>query len=359
MDKYEDFELVGEGSFGRVFKGRPKNGPAGHFVALKLLPKVGQSESELHNLRRECKIQRTLDHDNIVKAAESFETVNELVLVTEFVDGGNLATLMSQYQNGLPVYTVKQITVDLMCALHYLHGMRVLHRDLKPQNVLIDKASGKAKLADFGFARNLGINTLVLTSIKGTPLYMAPELIEERPYDFKADLWSAGGILYEVATGKPPFATNSLFQLIKKIRYEQVSWPGGIKDSICVGFLQGLLEKDVKKRMNWQQILSHRYISELPRIMECAKLTTEFTKPLTESQELAKEIQRQDKAKKLPGGSQTLINIAQKYEEQKKKLEQMKFMSPQPFGHFKGRRYSDLPHYQQLLKPEVSRPQRR
>ena len=78
----------------------------------------------------------------------------------------------------------------MICALHYLHCNRVLHRDLKPQNVLIEKASGKAKLADFGFARKFGETTMVLTSIKGTPLYMAPELIEEKPYDYKADLWS-------------------------------------------------------------------------------------------------------------------------------------------------------------------------
>ena len=86
--------------------------------------------------------------------------------------------------------TIDLYGTDLMCALHYLHCNRVLHRDLKPQNVLIEKASGKAKLADFGFARKFGETTLVLTSIKGTPLYMAPELIEEKPYDFKADLWS-------------------------------------------------------------------------------------------------------------------------------------------------------------------------
>ena len=70
-----------------------------------------------------------------------------------------------------------------------------------------------------------GMETMVLTSIKGTPLYMAPEMIEEKPYDHSSDLWSAGAIVYELAVGHPPFPTNSLFQLIKKIRYEQVNWP--------------------------------------------------------------------------------------------------------------------------------------
>ena len=88
----------------------------------------------------------------------------------------------------LPETCVQQMAVDLICALHYLHSHRILHRDVKPQNVLID-SNGAAKLCDFGFARNLTINTYVLTSIKGTPLYMAPEMIDEKPYDHTADLW--------------------------------------------------------------------------------------------------------------------------------------------------------------------------
>lgn len=344
MNKYNVIELIGEGSFGRVFRGVAKDGQnPGLSLALKLVPKVGQSESDISAIRRECQIQKKLLHENIVRAIEAFETVNELVLVTEFIDGGNLASLMASHPNGMDDAIVKRLCIDLVCALHYLHGQRVLHRDLKPQNVLIEKSSGRAKLADFGFARNLGLNTFVLTSIKGTPLYMAPELIEEKPYDFKADLWSAGGILYEAAFGRPPFATNSLFQLIKKIRYEQIAWPS--QGRACVPFLQGLLEKDPKKRLDWDGILGHTYLSSEPRIVDCQKAMLAFTKALTESQELAKEIQRQDKASRFPGGSQTLINIAQRYEEQKKSMQQLQ-------QHYKGRRYSDLPHYQALLKPE-------
>ena len=92
------------------------------------------------------------------------------------------------FRSCLPEPRVQQIAVDLISALHYLHSHRILHRDVKPQNVLID-ANGVAKLCDFGFARNLTINTFVLTSIKGTPLYMAPEMIDEKPYDHNADLW--------------------------------------------------------------------------------------------------------------------------------------------------------------------------
>ncbi len=191
------------------------------------------------------------------------------------------------------------------------------------------------KLADFGFARNLSVKTLVLTSVKGTPLYMAPELVEEKPYDYKADLWSAGGILYELATGMPPFPTNSLFQLIKKIRSEGIAWPDHLGDK-CSSFLQGLLEKDPAKRSGWSMVLSHEFIAYDPRVQDCLRLHVD----LTESQELAKEIQRHHKAKRHPGGSsQTLINIATRHEEKQKQIkmqqQQQQFLlnlqAPQPF----------------------------
>ena len=121
-----------------------------------------------------------------------------------------------------------------------------------------------------------------------------------------------------------------------------------------MALLQGLLEKDPKRRFNWIEILNHDYLKDNVKIQECLKMNMEFTSQLTESQELAKEIQRQDKAKKLPGGSQTLIGIAQKYEDQKKKLEKMKKVAAAQ-QHHQQRRYSDMSHYQTLIKPQPVR----
>ena len=352
MEKYDVLELIGEGSFGRVFRGIRK---ADSFpVALKLIPKMAHTASELSSLRSECKIQLQLSHPNVVKMIDAFETPKEIVAVTEFVPDGDLNKLLNEDRRTQKVKVtqvreskVKQLAGDLMGALHYLHSRRVLHRDLKPANVLLDEKSNLAKLCDFGFARHLGVETMVLTSIKGTPLYMAPELIEERPYDHTADLWSAGAILYELSIGHPPFPTNSLFQLIKKIRYEQITWPLSLSDDLR-SFLQGLLEKDSKKRFTWQQILEHPFLKHTSFHFNIQRQNTvlssdndslstpntlsppisrlfsppPLTEKLSESQELAKEIQRQDKAKLLPGGSQTLIKVAEKYEKQKRKLKE-------------------------------------
>ena len=153
-----------------------------------------------------------------------------------------------------------------------------MFRDIKPQNILLDN-DGRAKLCDFGFARNLGLNTFVLTSIKvsnsfvtfqrptgtqGTPLYMAPELIEEKPYDHTADLWSLGCILYELLVGQPPFSTTSLFQLIKKIRYECIQWPAHLSPG-ARSLLSGLLEKDSRRRLSWPDLPNHPWLCHLVR----------------------------------------------------------------------------------------------
>ncbi|XP_072599040.1 serine/threonine-protein kinase 36 isoform X5 [Vulpes vulpes] len=220
MEKYHVLEMIGEGSFGRVYKGRRKY--SAQVVALKFIPKLGRSEKELRNLQREIEIMRGLRHPNIVHMLDSFETDKEVVVVTDYAEGELFQIL--EDDGKLPEDQVQAIAAQLVSALYYLHSHRILHRDMKPQNILLAKGGG-IKLCDFGFARAMSTNTMVLTSIKGTPLYMSPELVEERPYDHTADLWSVGCILYELAVGTPPFYTTSIFQLVSLILKDPVRWP--------------------------------------------------------------------------------------------------------------------------------------
>ncbi|KAM4545825.1 serine/threonine-protein kinase 36 isoform 2-T2 [Odontesthes bonariensis] len=256
MNSYHVLELVGEGSFGRVYKGRKRF--TGQVVALKFMPKVGRSEKELRGLKREIEIMRDLQHPNIVQLFDSFETETEVVVVTEYAEGQLFQIL--EDDGNLPESQVSEIACQLVSALYYLHSHRILHRDMKPQNILLGK-SGVVKLCDFGFARAMSVSTLVLTSIKGTPLYMSPELVEEKPYDHTADLWSLGCILYELHTGAPPFYTNSIFHLVQLIVRDQVKWPDTMSNT-CMSFLKGLLTKDPQKRLSWPDLLHHPFVAD-------------------------------------------------------------------------------------------------
>ncbi|XP_063377945.1 serine/threonine-protein kinase fused isoform X2 [Cydia fagiglandana] len=287
MENYDIISFVGEGSFGRVFKA--KNKETDVVVALKVIRKKGRSSKDLKNLRQECDIQRTLEHPNIIRMIDSFDTESELVVVTEYAER-ELHSILAK-EGCLNEEQVKKITWDLVSALYYLHSHRVLHRDLKPQNVLLD-SSGCAKLCDFGLARIMTNSTHILTSIKGTPLYMAPELIDEKPYDHQADLWSLGCIVYELMAGQPPFCTMSILQLVRMIRHKPVQWPSFISKE-ARSFLQGLLHKDPMKRMTWPDILAHPFVAGHILILpEDVQSESPFTQPLSHSQQEAKRLQR-------------------------------------------------------------------
>ncbi|XP_077402507.1 serine/threonine-protein kinase 36-like [Vanacampus margaritifer] len=256
MNSYHVLELVGEGSFGRVHKGMKKF--TGQVVALKFMPKTGRSNKELQSLKKEIEIMSNLQHPNIVKLFDSYETETEVVVVTEYAEGQLFQII--EDDGSLPESQVCEIACQLVSALYYLHSRRILHRDMKPQNILFDK-NGVVKLCDFGFARAMSVSTMVLTSIKGTPLYMSPELVAEKPYDHTSDLWSLGCILYELHTGMPPFYTNSIFHLVQLIVKDSIKWPDTMS-STCMSFLKGLLTKDPQKRLSWPDLLHHPFVAD-------------------------------------------------------------------------------------------------
>lgn len=145
---------------------------------------------------------------------------------------------------------------------------------MKPQNVLIS-SSGMVKLCDFGFARSMSTNTIVLTSIKGTPLYMAPELVQELPYNHTVDLWSLGVIIYELFVGQPPFYTNSIYTLIHLIVKDPVKFPDTMSPDFK-SFLQGLLNKTPSERLTWPDLLKHPFIKETDAEKRDRKVRTEL-----------------------------------------------------------------------------------
>uniref|UniRef100_A0A493T2D4 non-specific serine/threonine protein kinase n=1 Tax=Anas platyrhynchos platyrhynchos TaxID=8840 RepID=A0A493T2D4_ANAPP len=146
MEGYRVLGAVGGGSFGTVYKARRRH--SAQVVAMKFIPKLGRSRQELRSLRREMEVMRGLRHPNIVRMLDSFETEQEVVVVTEYAEGELFQIL--EDDGSLPEEQVQAIAAQLVSALYYLHSHRILHRDMKPQNILLGK-DGVIKLCDFGW----------------------------------------------------------------------------------------------------------------------------------------------------------------------------------------------------------------
>ena len=158
-------------------------------------------------------------------------------------------------------YAIKYLK-QLSEGLKYLLSNNIIHRDLKPQNILVSDI-GDIKITDFGFARYFD-NDIMIQTICGSPLYMAPEIMKSQKYDYKSDLWSVGVIFYEMLVGKTPFKSKNIYELIRKIENDKVIVPPKIKLSIsCKNLLFNLLKKDPEDRISWEDFFEHPLIKNV------------------------------------------------------------------------------------------------
>jgi fused-like protein len=260
---YDVLERIGEGSFGRVHRGRRRF--TGQFVALKFIATAARAPDELAALRSEVAILRRLDHPHIVLLLDCFETRADIVCVTELCHGELLGVLAADGALARPA--AARVAAQLVSALAYLAAAGVMHRDLKPQNVLVG-ARGAVKLADFGFACELHGGAgggALLHSIKGTPLYMAPELFAAGSYTPSADVWALGALVFELAAGRPPFYAASLAELLKVIVADAPvelprEWDG---DEDLRDFVRACLARDPAARPSWDALARHPFVAGL------------------------------------------------------------------------------------------------
>ncbi len=208
LDDFVKIEKIGEGTYGVVFKGRNKK--TGEIVAMKKIRLESEEEGVPSTAIREISLLRELQHPNIVNLSDIIMQENRLYLIFEFLT----MDLKKYIDSAIPPkefmdpQLVKSYTYQILQGMLFCHQRRVLHRDLKPQNLLIDK-NGTIKLADFGLARAFGIPVRVYTHEVVTLWYRAPEiLLGSSKYSCPIDMWSIGCIMAEMATKKPLFQVN-------------------------------------------------------------------------------------------------------------------------------------------------------
>lgn len=261
MHRYEQIAQIGKGSFGVVYKCRLKQ--TGQFVAVKQISTYGKSSSELAALNSEISLLKEINHPNTIRFFESFEEDGSVVIVTELAQSDLYSIFASD--GPLNIETIQKVCFQLLNVLTYLHSRRIAHRDIKSQNVLISQ--GICKLCDFGFARQMSQQTLALQSIKGTPLYLAPEIAKGKKYNIISDMWAFGVMIFELATGRTPFTASDFLTLMNilqddsnKVPYDKYSIFA--REPLFKNFCECMLQRNPDKRWSSKQMLDHPFLSE-------------------------------------------------------------------------------------------------
>ncbi|XP_031562569.1 cyclin-dependent-like kinase 5 [Actinia tenebrosa] len=215
MQKYEKLEKIGEGTYGTVFKA--KNKESHEIVALKRVRLDDDDEGVPSSALREISLLKELKHNNIVRLHDVLHSEKKLTLVFEFCDQ-DLKKYFDSCQGEVDAHVVKSFMFQLLRGLAFCHSHNVLHRDLKPQNLLINK-DGELKLADFGLARAFGIPVRCYSAEVVTLWYRPPDvLMGAKLYSTSIDMWSAGCIFAEMANGgRPLFPGNDIEDELRRI----------------------------------------------------------------------------------------------------------------------------------------------
>ncbi|XP_077572543.1 serine/threonine-protein kinase Nek1 isoform X14 [Stigmatopora nigra] len=215
MDKYEKVMKIGEGSFGKAILVKDKKD--GHQYVIKEVCISGMSEKARQESRKEVAVLANMSHPNIVQYKESFEERGFLYIVMDYCEGGDLfKKINSQKGMFFPEEQILDWFVQICLALKYIHDRKILHRDIKSQNIFLTK-DGTVQLGDFGIARVLNSTVELARTCIGTPYYLSPEICENKPYNNKSDIWALGCVLYEMCTLKHAFEAGNMKNLVLKI----------------------------------------------------------------------------------------------------------------------------------------------
>lgn len=258
---YEYVKKIGEGAYGKALLTKDASGVS---LVCKMVDVSKASSKEAQDSLRECHVLAKLKHPHIVQHRTSFQEGGWICLVMEYCDGGDLSGLIRrarQRQKPFSESEVLRLFTQAASALEYLHMNGILHRDLKPHNLFLTKG-GHLKLGDFGIAKVLDCTMACAHTQVGTPAYLCPEVIQDRPYGRPADIWALGCILYEMCALERPFDCPSLIQLAQKVlKAKSPALPSAYSDflrQLC----DEMLSKAPEKRPSSAQILEHPQVAD-------------------------------------------------------------------------------------------------
>jgi serine/threonine-protein kinase ULK/ATG1 len=260
---------LGKGSFSSVYRGI-YNGKttdkisSGDFVGIKVINIYGLHKKDLDMINNEISIMNMLKnngHPNVIKCVETIKTQKSAYIIMELCDCGDLSLIMTK---AIKEKYARLYFIQLIDGLKFLHSYNFIHRDIKPKNILLTNNRKILKIADFGFAKIVK-EKLMKEKMCGSPLYMAPEIMNNDVYNDQSDLWSVGLILYEMLYNTHPYEScKSLDELKGVVNTTTIKIPpenSEVRDisSECLELLNNILQKNIDKRITWDDFFNNNW----------------------------------------------------------------------------------------------------
>ena len=264
-DLYEIKGPLCKGKFGLVKLGVHKE--SGRQVAIKIINKKLVGPVDVQQVKSEIDILKIAKHPNIIKLYDVFENEKLIYIIMEYCAGGDLFSYIEKRGFKLKEERAAEIIHKLCTAVYFLHQYGIVHRDLKPENILMtdDSENADIRLVDFGLGKIIGPGE-TCTEPFGTFSYVAPEVLQEKPYNFKVDLFAIGIITYLLVAGFLPFDhETSEKEIARQTVYEPTPFPSSIWKNISIEakmFVDNLLDKNPDKRMTIQEVLQHKWLQK-------------------------------------------------------------------------------------------------
>mmetsp|Transcript_8059 Transcript_8059/g.13164 ORF Transcript_8059/g.13164 Transcript_8059/m.13164 type:complete len:531 (-) Transcript_8059:104-1696(-) len=266
--KYQRIKVIGKGSFGKAYLVR--NTEEDMLCVVKQMETSTMSAKDRTEAVKEAQFLKKMEHPNIIRFMEVFMTrKGKLCIVMEYADGGDIHSKIRERKSDpakrlLPEDTILKWFSQTCFALHHVHERRVLHRDLKTQNIFL-MDSDQVKLGDFGIARVIQCTEDFARTMVGTPYYLSPEIIKDLPYDYKSDVWACGVVLFEMASLQHPFNADQLTVLAARILQDDVPPIDTMYSQHLYLLITDMLKKTAQMRPRIRDVLSKEFLQPTMR----------------------------------------------------------------------------------------------